>query len=127
MAPLYFRGAHAAIICYQINSRDTFEAVKMWVEELNSKTEGNTLIVLVGTKVDLETERVISATEGAAYASSISALFFEVSAKTGQGVENLFGLLSDALVLRSARTPVTPSTSQKLTPPWRKSHHQKHC
>ena len=32
--PMYYRGAHAAIVVYDITMRDTFERAKGWVDEL---------------------------------------------------------------------------------------------
>jgi hypothetical protein len=48
------------------------------------------IVFLVGNRIDLDTERVISREEGAEKAKTINARFFEVSAKTGENVNELF-------------------------------------
>lgn len=34
LAPMYYRGAQAAIVVYDITNADTFERAKAWVKEL---------------------------------------------------------------------------------------------
>jgi len=60
MAPLYYRKANAAIILYDVCDRNSFEASKSWVSELKGKIEAPVLILLVGNKIDLSEERVVS-------------------------------------------------------------------
>ena len=48
------------------------------------------LTVLVGNKCDDTTRRVISSEEGEAKAKSLGLIWFETSAKTGEGVQNVF-------------------------------------
>lgn len=57
MAPMYYRNAHAAVIVYDVTSRESFMDVRTWIEELRRNVglggmEGLILHV-VGAKVDL--------------------------------------------------------------------------
>lgn len=45
------------------------------------------IILLVANKCDLKLERQVSTEEGQAFAQRNNLLYFETSAKTGQGVE----------------------------------------
>ena len=47
-------------------------------------------IILVGNKKDLENEREVSYQEGLEFAKKNKLIFFETSAKTGEGVEETF-------------------------------------
>ena len=47
-------------------------------------------IILVGNKVDLESEREVSTEEGTQFAKKNNLLFFETSAKTSLNVEKAF-------------------------------------
>lgn len=40
LAPLYYRGAHAAAIVYDITSMETFEKAKYWISELQKNASG---------------------------------------------------------------------------------------
>jgi hypothetical protein len=51
----------------------------------------------VGNKCDDHTRRVISKEEGEAKAKSLALQWFETSAKTGEGVEDMFGKLAGYL------------------------------
>lgn len=53
MAPMYYRGSHAAIIVYDITSRDTFADVKTWIEELRRNMGDDLILQVVGAKRDL--------------------------------------------------------------------------
>merc|ERR1719229_942143 len=87
LAPMYYRGAAAAIVAYDITSQESFEAAKSWVAELQST---DTLIALAGNKSDLDANRVIDAETARTYAESMGILYMETSAKSGQNVNELF-------------------------------------
>ena len=58
MAPLYYRGAHVAIICYSVIDSDSFEAVDFWKKNIIENVDGNVIIILIGNKIDLEGREV---------------------------------------------------------------------
>mmetsp|Transcript_85676 Transcript_85676/g.239407 ORF Transcript_85676/g.239407 Transcript_85676/m.239407 type:complete len:201 (-) Transcript_85676:240-842(-) len=87
LAPMYYRGAAAAVIVYDITSKESFDAAKQWVAELQN-TE--TLIALAGNKSDLDANRVIPTEQAQAYADGQNILFMETSARSGQNVNELF-------------------------------------
>ena len=55
---MYYRGAAAAIIVYDITRANTFNTLKTWVEELKSKGPKDIIIAIAGNKADLEELRV---------------------------------------------------------------------
>lgn len=105
MVPLYYRTAGAAVIVYDITSRPSLESAKSWVSELLSKSEVYVL-VLVGNKLDLQNERVVSREEAEAYAKDKSMLFFEVSAKKDINVSSVFQRIAEELRESSSRVPM---------------------
>lgn len=90
LAPMYYRGAAAALIVYDVSNRESFVGAKAWINELLSVHSPDVLIALVGNKSDLSASRAIDTDTARAYADSNSLLFFETSAKTGQNVFELF-------------------------------------
>ncbi|KAL7384861.1 hypothetical protein ABVT39_010310 [Epinephelus coioides] len=61
VTPLYYRGAQAALLVYDISKRETFIRAQVWLKELEKQyTPGSTVIWLVGNKGDLEQDRQIS-------------------------------------------------------------------
>lgn len=94
LARIYYRSAAGAIIMYDITDRPSFERVVTWVKELKKMAEPGIAIVIVGNKSDLAAERRVSEEEATRYALSEGAKHFSTSAKTGQGVKELFDELA---------------------------------
>ena len=86
----YYKNSICAFIVYDITQRNTFENVKLWLDDIHNQCPQTTLLVLVGNKIDLESERQISYEEGEDFAQKNNMYFFETSAKTGKNIENLF-------------------------------------
>ncbi|KAG9125970.1 hypothetical protein FRC07_005378 [Ceratobasidium sp. 392] len=53
MAPMYYRGASAAILVYDITNASSFDDVKVWIDELKRNCDPDLLIFIVGAKADL--------------------------------------------------------------------------
>jgi GTPase SAR1 family protein len=57
---MYYRGASAAIVVYDITNKDSFNGAKSWVKELQRRGDPNVVIALAGNKSDLEHKRAVS-------------------------------------------------------------------
>ena len=91
VAKQYYNGANGVLLIYDVCCRESFKRIDFWLNELKEKNKIDELyIVLVGNKIDLEDQRVISKEEGEKYASDNNINYSEVSAKTGKGIINLF-------------------------------------
>ncbi|XP_077868710.1 ras-related protein Rab-5B-like [Saccoglossus kowalevskii] len=94
LASMYYRGAHAAIVVYDITQQTTFLRVNSWVRELHRQATPNIAIILAGNKADLEDTRKVSCEDAQAYANDNSITFIETSAKTALNVDDLFSTLA---------------------------------
>lgn len=92
LAPMYYRGASAAIIVYDINHRDTFNNAQSWINEIKQKGRENCIIVLVGNKCDLP-DRNVDYEYAKQYANDNNILFIETSAKNDINVDNIFQII----------------------------------
>jgi Ras-related protein Rab-22 len=90
LAPMYYRGAAAAIIVYDITNARSFEKTQAWVEELQRHGPENIVLVVAGNKADLDDKRVVGRDKAEGFAKGIGAIFLETSAKTGQSVGDAF-------------------------------------
>ncbi|CAJ1936946.1 unnamed protein product [Sphenostylis stenocarpa] len=90
LAPMYYRGAAAAIVVYDITSMDSFVRAKKWVQEVQRQANSSLTMFLVANKADLEDDRKVSNEEGEEYAKENGLSFLETSAKTAQNVNELF-------------------------------------
>ncbi|XP_074559790.1 ras-related protein RABC2b-like isoform X1 [Curcuma longa] len=95
----FYRGAHGIIMVYDVTRKDTFTSLtNKWIEELKLYSAyHDTIKVLVGNKLDLESSRMVTREEGMAFANQHDFLFYESSAKTGENVTELFEGLLKAL------------------------------
>ena len=78
------------MVVYDITSKESFEHVQNWIQDIKDQSPKTVLIVLVGNKIDLEENRVVSYDEGSEFAVKNGLIFEETSAKTGQGIEEIF-------------------------------------
>jgi small GTP-binding protein len=105
LAPMYYRGAAAALLVYDVTNRQSFLRAQSWVNELQQQGNTNTVISLAGNKVDLaEDSRQVSIEEAKAYADENNLLFFETSAKTNQNVNEMF----KAIAVKLPKASLTP-------------------
>ena len=99
----YYKGAKGAIVVYDITQESTFLKVEQFVKDLREKSDKNVYMILVGNKIDLEENRKISKEEGKILADKLKMGFFEVSAKNGTGIEDLFKNLIDNVYEKNNR------------------------
>ena len=90
MTPMYYRGAQTALIVYSVTDNESFESVDGWLASLKDNAEPNITLFLLANKCDCESERTVSTDQGKEKALQMGAHFYEVSAKTGDGIEEVF-------------------------------------
>ncbi|KAK7844206.1 ras-related protein rabc2a [Quercus suber] len=88
----YYRGAQGIILVYDVTRRETFTNLSdVWAKEVELYSNNQHCVkMLVGNKVDIDSERVVSREEGIALAKELGCLFLECSAKTRENVEQCF-------------------------------------
>ncbi|XP_022039605.1 ras-related protein RABC1 isoform X3 [Helianthus annuus] len=88
---------------YDVTRRETFTNLSdVWAKEIDMhSTNQDCIKMLVGNKVDKESERVVTKKEGIEFAREYGCLFIECSAKTRVNVEQCF----EELVLKILDTP----------------------
>lgn len=97
LAPMYYRGAAAAIIVYDITRQDTFSTLKSWINELHKHGPHDIVIAVAGNKSDLAEQREVNIREAESYAESVGAIFVETSAKTAANIAPMFHAISQRL------------------------------
>ena len=89
LIPSYLRGASIIFLVYDLTWRESFDAIKSWLGFVNQYTSKDQVkLVLVGNKSDLE--RKVKNEEGKKLAEKEGMLFFETSAKTADGIVDMF-------------------------------------
>lgn len=124
LAPMYYRGAQAAIIVYDITNSNSFSRAKAWVNELNDRAPSVKVLALAGNKLDLDSRRAVSTEEAQSYATENGLIFMETSAKDCTNISELF----TALALRLPRdSSANPTGGQQLTDPDAATQNHKCC
>ena len=90
LIPMYIRDANIIIVVYDISNKDSFIHTDHWVNETKDLKREDAIFVLVGNKIDLEDKRAVSNKEASEFAEQKGFLFHEVSAKTGDEIQELF-------------------------------------
>ena len=100
VATQYIKSCDGLLIVYAVNDRTSFEKIEEWLKEVEEKKNTNNKVplVLIGNKIDLENERVVSKEEGEKLAEKYNIEFFECSAKKGINVNEAFQYLIDSCV-----------------------------
>ena len=86
LAPLYYRGATAAMIAFDARDGASFERARYWAEELRKHGDARCRVLLVGNKIDAvrDDERATAREACEALAREYGmAAYRETSAKTG--------------------------------------------
>eukprot|EP01134_Creolimax_fragrantissima_P006748 CFRG6748T1 len=93
LRPQYVRSGDGFLIVYAINDKQSIlDAKKLHSEILNIKDvdSGGVPVILVGNKKDLESFREVSIVDGQTFANQHHIGFLETSAKTAEGVTEMF-------------------------------------
>jgi small GTP-binding protein len=113
LGPIYFRNAIGALVVYDVTNRQSFEDIEEWISAFSEVAEPGALIVLIGNKSDILPHAVL-ADEAKQWASAQGMEWFQTSAKTGEGIREMFAAYARALINHS--TSKRPLASRDLAP-----------
>lgn len=87
MTKVYYRGAAAAIVCYDVTKPETYARAKYWMSELRS-VEENCKVYFCATKKDLLDNKSANPSLETVkqYVDGVQSKFFLTSSKTGENV-----------------------------------------
>ena len=98
MTSSYYRGAHVALIVFDLTSHTSFEALPLWIENFykNGPEQKNT--ILIGNKKDLVEERQVTQEEAELFSQTNNMIYFETSAKEGNNIDYVFNYTAEKLL-----------------------------
>ncbi len=97
LRPMYYRGSNGGLLVFDVSRRRTFMLLEEWLDELQKAIQKEIPLVLVANKTDLP-DRVVEPSEGREFADSHGMPYVESSAKTGEGIIDIFEHLGKILV-----------------------------
>ena len=118
----YYRGAQGIILVYDVARAESFESLNMWLQEVEQFSMGggrDVVKLLVGNKIDQK--RVVSRDTAEEWARARGMLFLEASAKTKEGINQVFmevvqKILENPVLLTNTR-PAKPSRASLTSAP----------
>jgi small GTP-binding protein len=94
---MFYRGASAAIIIYDITRPATFLVIPEFLQDLEQTLTKKIPFIILGNKVDLSDNRRVDKSNAENLKETTEALaFYETSAKTGENVEHSFKMIGEA-------------------------------
>ena len=92
LIPNYLKDAKCALIVIDTTNRASLNSAESWLKLYNDNRTGQGFTFLIGNKIDLQ-YREVQQEEAQSKAKELGLPYFEVSAKTGQNLQNLFNKL----------------------------------
>ena len=90
----FYKDSYIVCLVYDITNKKSFDELKeSWYSDLKTYGEEFTVVAIVGNKSDCYENEDINEQEARAYANSIDANYFLVSAKSGDNIELMFSTL----------------------------------
>ena len=93
---MYYSGAAGIIIVFDVTRRRSFTELAKWVQEADESVGARVPVLLVGNKTDLP-DRAVPSDEAKRWAEDNGFLYLESSAKTGDGVADMFTVLAEIM------------------------------
>ena len=92
LAKIFYKDSKIICLCYDITSKRSFDELRdYWYEkEIKENLEDDTILVVVANKSDLYINQEVKDDEGKKFAKDINAFFQSTSAKSKQGIDELF-------------------------------------
>jgi len=112
---MYYRGAAAAIVVYDLTNKESFNGAKSWVKELQRRGDPNVVIALAGNKSDLQNKRNVDCEEARQYAEENGILHMETSAKDATNIKGLFHEIGSCDTTNNSEHHRSAQTSEKPT------------
>ncbi|KKL96890.1 hypothetical protein LCGC14_1839970 [marine sediment metagenome] len=115
----YCRGSDVGMLVYDVTRWESFINIKRWYKDvMNAAPE--VILILVGNKVDLESERKVPRIEADEFARNLGLLYLETSALNGLNIEEAFGLLGIQILLEKKKIDIEGLNDHYIKPRIRK-------
>ena len=98
MTHMYYKEAVGAIFVFDLTNHKSFDVMKYWMEDLEAHEDSKRIVLaLSGNKCDIPTESKQLIQKAKEYANTNNMFFKITSAATGEGVQELFKELIEAI------------------------------
>jgi small GTP-binding protein len=122
----FYRSALCIIVVFSLESLDSFYKVNDWIQEIQENNSEDSILVLIGNKLDLTQPRIVPKELIEDYCKKNGiGNYFEASAKTGENVHEIFKSLVKQLFIKYAMPIIsdneTRNEEKDIASPFRKN------
>jgi small GTP-binding protein len=107
IAKAYFRGALGVILVFDITDRKTFDGLPRWLRDARQEADPHCTVMLVGNKVDLAEDRVVSQEDAEDFAKANDMQYIETSAAKDINIKDAFHQTAADLMKKAASGVIT--------------------
>uniref|UniRef100_G1QAE7 DnaJ homolog subfamily C member 27 n=1 Tax=Myotis lucifugus TaxID=59463 RepID=G1QAE7_MYOLU len=99
----FYKDTQGVMLVYDVGQKDSFDALDTWLAEMKQDlgphgNMENVVFVVCANKIDCTKHRCVDESEGRLWAESRGFLYFETSAQTGEGINEMFQTFYAAIV-----------------------------
>ncbi|KAM8952614.1 dnaJ homolog subfamily C member 27 isoform 1-T1 [Pelodytes ibericus] len=99
----FYKDTQGVILVYDVGQKESFESLDAWLAEMKQELgpQGNIeniVFVVCANKIDCSKHRSVDESEGRLWAESRGFLYFETSAQSGEGINEMFQSFYSAIV-----------------------------
>ncbi|CAH1248034.1 dnaJ homolog subfamily C member 27-like [Branchiostoma lanceolatum] len=114
----FYKDTQGALLVYDCASKESFEALDTWLNEMkreigNPAEIENVVFCVCANKTDRQ-KRTVDEAEGRIWADTHGCYYFETSAQTGEGINEMFQTLFSTIVEACENGGKPPSISTSL-------------
>ena len=93
----FYRNANGVFLVYDITKEESFQNIRDWLRDIK-EYNGDLKIMILGNKLDLIDQRVVTTERATNYASRNNLQYLETSAKDGTNIQKSFDKLIELIL-----------------------------
>ena len=94
----YFKNSEGVFIIFDLTNRETIKKLNIWLKDINDNIDNDFFVFLIGNKTDVKDRDITISEEAKQFANEKKINYYEVSAKTGSGIYNIFEKMANKLI-----------------------------
>ncbi|XP_029452057.1 dnaJ homolog subfamily C member 27 [Rhinatrema bivittatum] len=99
----FYKDTQGVLLVYDVGQRESFDALEAWLAEMKQELGPltnleNVIFSVCANKVDCSKHRCVDESEGRLWAESRGFLYFETSAQTGEGINEMFQVFYSTII-----------------------------
>ena len=97
----YFKNSNGVFLIFDLTNKITVQKLNIWLKDITENISEDVVIFMIGNKMDIKTRDISISEEAKQFANEKKLYYYEVSAKTGAGIVNIFEKITKKLVIKT--------------------------